>query len=653
MAEKHSLATNLKRVLYAFIILILILLIFLIGLGSYYIFKAPKLTEAYVTSTASSTIYDNQGKKLLSLGVDDRQVVKANELPSQLKNAVTSIEDRRFYHHHGLDVVRIFGAALANLKSNNTNLQGGSTLDQQLIKLSYFSTKKSDQTLERKVQEAWLALELDRIYSKKEILALYANKVFMGNGIYGMQTAAKYYYGKSLNELTLAQTAMLAGIPNAPSSYNPYADKNLATKRRNQVLQAMWQNNKISKSAYLKAKQTPIDDGLLAYGSQPKQTNHKHALWADAYLKEVVATLRAKGYDPYEKSLKVYTTLDTAAQHKLYQLANSDQLDYPSDQMQIAASVINPNSGAVVAMLGGRKLGDVTFGLNRAIQTTRTNASTAKPLIDYGPAIEYLGWSSEHILDDSKFVYPDTDKVLHDFDGNYLGKMTLEDALIQSQNVPAIRALQAVGMTRAQKFISSFGFNYQQKLKLQNGIGLPSSTLQNAAAYACFANGGYYYQPKYITKIELPNGQTKTFTSKKQRVMKASTAYIMTKMLEKVITDPSGTGHTAAVYGLYQAGKTGTNSYPSDLKPASFPDDAVMDSWFNGYSQNYSISVWTGYDKPYENNHYLSATDSKLAQQFYQELMTYLAQGKVNKQWIKPASVTVQKINNKTYYEPK
>lgn len=653
MTKEHTPTSLLKKVGYSLAVICLLLLICGISLCGYYILKAPKLTSAYVTSTASSTIYDSQGKKLLSLGVDDREVIKPNQLPSQTSAAITSIEDRRFYSHHGLDVIRIFGAALANFKASDNSLQGGSTLDQQLIKLSYFSTKKSDQTLERKIQEAWLAVELDRIYSKKEILALYANKVFMGNGIYGMQTAAKYYYGKPLKDLSLAQTALLAGIPNAPSSYNPYANQTLATQRRNQVLKAMLQTNKISNSAYQKAVATPITAGLLAYDSQRNQTSHKHALWADAYLKEVVADLRAKGYDPYEKSLKVYTNLDTAAQHRLYQLANSNQLNYPNDQMQVAASVINPKSGAVVAMIGGRKQGELTFGLNRAVQATRSNASTAKPLLDYAPAIEYLGWSSQHELDDSKFIYPDTNKVLHDFDGTYLGKMTMQEALVQSRNVPAIRALQAVGMKRAQSFIEQLGFTYKHKLELQNGIGLPSSSLQNAAVYACFANGGYYYQPSYITSIELPNGQTKSFKTKPKRVMKASTAYIVTKMLEQVISSPSGTGHDAAVYGLYQAGKTGTNAYPSDLKPASFPANALMDSWFNGYSRNYSISVWTGYDKPYESGHYLSEADSKIAQKFYQDIMTYLAQGRVNKQWTKPASVKTIKANNQTYYAPK
>ena len=184
--------------------------------------------------------------------------------------------------------------------------------------------------------------------------------------------------------------------------------------------------------------------------------------------------------------------------------------------MQVAASVINPKSGAVVAMIGGRKQGELTFGLNRAVQATRSNASTAKPLLDYAPAIEYLGWSSQHELDDSKFVYPDTNKVLHDFDGTYLGKMTMQEALVQSRNVPAIRALQAVGMKRAQSFIEQLGFTYKHKLELQNGIGLPSSSLQNAAAYACFANGGYYYQPRLF----YPPARRGSLPAKKSRSCK-------------------------------------------------------------------------------------------------------------------------------------
>lgn len=206
--------------------------------------NAPVLSEQNLRSSGSTVFYDADNKKIMSLGTENRRYVSSSQIPQQLKDAVVSIEDRRFYKHHGIDPVRIAGAALANLTGSSSGLQGGSTLDQQLIKLSYFSTKRSDQTLKRKAQEAWLALKLDNTYSKEQILTFYVNKVFMGFGNYGMQTAAHYYYGKSLKQLDLAQTALIAGIPNAPTDYNPYTNPKLATQRRNEVLSAMVANKK-------------------------------------------------------------------------------------------------------------------------------------------------------------------------------------------------------------------------------------------------------------------------------------------------------------------------------------------------------------------------------------------------------------------------
>ncbi|MCP0887823.1 penicillin-binding protein [Ligilactobacillus sp. WILCCON 0076] len=641
-------ATHVKRFFLTLLFLLIMGIASGITLFCFYAKEAPSLDINYLESSGTTTIYDSSGNKILSLGTQQRSTLKATDVPQTLKNAITSIEDKRFYQHHGVDPIRILGAAIADLKNGATSLQGGSTIDQQLIKLSYFSTKKSDQTLKRKAQEAWLAVQLDKKYSKNKILTMYANKVFMGNGIYGMRTAAKYYYGKSLKQLDLAQTATLAGIPNAPSNYNPYSNSQEATSRRNTVLLAMFNNKKISFAQYQAAKSESISNGLIPKNQHQNTQSTEKAVWADAYLKQVLSELKVKGYDPYQNNLKVYTNLDMNVQQKLYELANSNTLSYPNDQLQVAATVINPNNGAIVGMIGARKTTNVTFGLNRAVQTSRTNASTAKPLLDYGPAIEYLGWPTYYTLDDSKYTYAGTTKELHDFDNQYLGKITMQSALIQSRNIPAIRALSAVGITRAQNFISQMGFKYKKTLELQNGIGLPSSTLQNAAAYGAFANNGIYQSPTYITSIKMPDGETRSFSSKKTRVMKKSTAYMVTDMLKKVISSSNGTGQSAAISGLYQAGKTGTNAYPSDIT-TGFPSNAIMDSWFNGYTRNYSISVWMGYDQPYQAGHYLTTSDSKLPQLFYKYLMSYISTGLTNEDWIRPDNVKIKIIDGIQY----
>ena len=242
-----------------------LLALFVIGATVFFVYakNAPELSENKLTSGVNSVIYDANGDKITSLGNENRTYIKTEDIPQQLKDAVVSIEDRRFYKHHGVDPVRIVSASLSNVTGSSAGLKGGSTLDQQLIKLSFFSTKKADQTLKRKSQEAWLAMQLDKEYSKEQILTFYINKVFMGYGTYGMETAAKYYYGKSLKNLDLAQTAMIAGIPNAPSTYNPYSSPKLATQRRNDVLDAMVANKKISQAQANEAKQEDVTDGLV------------------------------------------------------------------------------------------------------------------------------------------------------------------------------------------------------------------------------------------------------------------------------------------------------------------------------------------------------------------------------------------------------
>lgn len=637
-----------KKFFKRFLLTMLVLAEVTIAIGATIFFmyakNAPSLSESQLTSAGSTTIYDADGKIITRIGTQNRIYINSNKIPQTLKDAVVSIEDRRFYKHHGIDPLRIAGAALSNL-SASSGLQGGSTLDQQLIKLAYFSTSSTDQTFKRKAQEAWLALKLDNTYSKQQILTFYINKVYMGNGVKGMQTAAKYYFNKSLDQLDLAQTALIAGIPNAPTDYNPYSNQALAKKRRDEVLSAMLANKKITAAQAKQAKSESITQGLVQTHKSTTSSTTEKAKVSDAYLKQVIQEAESKGYNPYKGNLKIYTNLDMDAQKYLYNLANtSDQITYPDNNLQVASTVVNPNNGKIVAMIGGRKSNNVTYGLNRAVQTDRTNGSTAKPLMDYGPAIEYLSWATYHELQDTEYVYPGTSINLYDFDDEYQGAITMRSALTQSRNIPAIRSLQAVGITKAQNFISKLGFNYKKTLEFQNGIGLASSTLQNAAAYAAFANGGTYYKPRYINKISSSDGSSKNYSSSGKQVMQSSTAYMITDMLKDVITSSKGTGRYANISGLYQAGKTGTNSYPSDVS-SKFPSSADMDSWFNGYTKNYSISVWVGYDHQYETGNYLTQSSARIASYFYKYAMTYLAQGKPNKNWKKPSNVYTKTVN--------
>ncbi|WP_057824011.1 PBP1A family penicillin-binding protein [Lapidilactobacillus concavus] len=624
-------------------------LAFGIGLFAYYVKDTPELKESKLVSGGATVFLASDGTQITRLG-ENRTNLTGPEIPQQLKDAVVSIEDRRFYTEpFGIDPIRIASATVYNLTHRDSNPQGGSTLTQQLIKLAYFSTAKSDQTLRRKAQEAWLAIQTERKYSKEQILEYYINMVFMANNVYGMGTASRYYYGKSPKDLTLAQTALIAGIPNAPSNYDPYAHPDLAKKRRDIVINAMLRNEKISATDAQTAINTPIADGLKPKSTQTASADN--ALLADGYIQEAIKAVKKKGYNPYQDNLTVKTTLDLSAQKKAYNLVNGTDVTFPDDKIQTGITIVEPGSGKVVVMVGNRKVGNVQMALNHATQTTRSNGSTMKPIMDYGPAIEYLNWSTDHKLDDSKYIYPGTNIQLYDWDHQYHGLMTMRNALTQSRNVPAIRTLEEVGLNRASQFAQRLGITIPANAGLSAGIGSDVSSLQVAAAFSAFANGGTYYKPQYITQIITPDNIKHDYDQETgSQAMKSSTAYMITDILKDVIS--SGTGTRAQIAGLYQAGKTGTTDY-SDEELAKNPmlSGTAKDSWFAGYTKHYAIAIWLGYDKSSEQG--VSGTSQSIPARLYRYLMSDLSENVSNTDWTMPSSVV--RSGNELYirgYQP-
>ncbi len=577
------------------------------SLFAYYVSSAPKLSESKLSSTNSSLIYDSSGNLIADLGSEKRESVTADNIPLNLVNAITSIEDKRFFKHRGIDVYRILGAAFNNFTSSST--QGGSTLDQQLIKLAYFSTSESDQTLKRKAQEAWLALQMERKYTKEEILTFYINKVYMGNGNYGMLTAAKSYYGKDLKDLSIAQLALLAGIPQAPSQYDPYTNPDAAQSRRDIVLAEMYEDGNITKGEYDTAVATPVTDGL-----QTLTETSSYDAYLDNYIKEVIEEVSDKtGQDIYSAGLKVYTNVDTDVQQYLWNVYNTDYyVSYPDSDLQVASTIIDVTNGNVIAQLGSRNQDtSVSLGTNQSVLTDRDWGSTMKPITDYAPAIENgIYTSTAATTNDSKYYWPGTSTQIYNWDRQYYGTMTIQTAIQQSRNVPAVKALEAVGLDAAKEFLEGLGIYYPQ-LYYSNAISSSTSDSDEkygassekmAAAYAAFANGGIYYEPQYINKIEFNDDTTQTYSSSGTRAMKETTAYMMTSMLKTVLT--YGTGTEAAISGVYQAGKTGTSNYSDDeleeIEESTGIYNSVVgtmapDELFVGYTTQYSMAVWTGY----------------------------------------------------------
>ncbi|WP_159547774.1 penicillin-binding protein PBP1A [Streptococcus halichoeri] len=637
----------LKYVLAGLVSLIILSIVLGALLFLFYISTAPKLSENSLKSTNSSLIYDANNKLIADLGSEKRESVTADSIPLNLVNAITAIEDKRFFKHRGVDLYRIMGAAWHNLTSSGT--QGGSTLDQQLIKLAYFSTKESDQTLKRKAQEVWLALQMERRYTKEEILTFYINKVYMGNGNYGMLTAAKAYYGKDLKDLSYAQLALLAGIPQAPTQYDPYNQPESAANRRNVVLQQMFADGDISKAQYDKAINTPVTDGL-----QPLKASASYPKYLDNYLKEVIKDVRMQtNKDIFTSGLKVYTNIQPDVQQRLFDIYNShDYVAYPDKDFQVASTIIDVTNGHVIAQLGGRHQDTkVSFGTNQAVLTDRDWGSTMKPITDYAPAIESgVYTSTAQSTNDSVYYWPDTNIQLYNWDRRYNGLMTIQTAIMLSRNVPAVKALEATGLGYAKSFLSDLGINYPE-LHYSNAISSNTSSSDQkygassekmAAAYAAFSNGGLYYKPQYVNKIEFNDGTTKSFDTKGKRVMKETTAYMMTDMLKTVLT--YGTGIEAQIPGVIQAGKTGTSNYTDDELTkignnfglyVDYVGTMAPDENFVGYTNKYAMAVWTGY-----RNRLMPVYGDglKIASLVYRNMMSYLTDG-YSEDWIMPSGL--------------
>lgn len=609
-----------------------------IGLFAYYAKDAPIVTQTKLQSEGSSALYTSDGKLLLTLGAERRNYLHSDKIPQRMKDAVISVEDKRFYKEPlGLDPIRIAGSLLANIKGHDISA-GGSGITQQLIKLSVFSTDTSQRTLRRKAQEAWLAMQISRQYSKEQILEFYVNKVYMGYNIFGLGTAASYYFGKSPSKLDLAQTALLAGMLNAPIKFDPYLYPQNAQYRRDIVLYAMLKNNKITNQEYQQAIKEPVQTGL-----RPRHSNNDHSERRkidDPYIKEVVNEAQEKGFDPYNSNLKITVNIDQKAQNELYELANSNKIPFTNDKMQVGATVVDPINGHVVAIVGGRHLPNLALGYNRAVQTGRSTGSSIKPILDYAPAIEYKNWSTAQILSDTPYIYSGTNIQLFDWDNRYLGPVTMRYALEQSRNVPAVRTLEDVGFSKGIKFAKKMGINIEKKQGLSAAIGANASSLQMAGAYGALANDGVYHKPQFISKIETPDGIVRNYDTSGERVMKSSTAYMITDMLKGVIT--RGSGMQAKIKNLHQAGKTGTVKY-SDAEINKYPSyrGTPKDSWFAGYTPKYSIAVWTGYDTLSDGK--ISGQGENAAQLLYKNMMTYLMKNKGNPDWHKPDTVVSQK----------
>lgn len=575
----------------------------------------------------TSIIYDGQSDVVTRLhGVQDRTWVSISELQPSTVYAFISAEDARFFEHEGVDIIRIAGAIVADIKAGSY-VQGASTISQQLIKLSHLTSEK---TISRKAEEAALAYEMERQYSKEDILEMYLNYVYFGGGYYGIEAAAEGYFGVHASDLTLDQSAMLAGILKSPSGYAPHINYAASINRRNNILRLMRDYGYITDD---EKKQASAGRPTILHDKREEYSGY----YTDAVTKSAAALMGITVDELIRGGYSIYSAMDSDIQHYCEEMFKNGEL-FPAEDSEAAIVVLEPSTGMVVAMVGGRSYtGGISF--NRATDIRRQPGSVIKPVIAYAPAFEYLNYTAADMILDEETTF--ADYTPSNYGNKYYGWVTVREAVTKSLNVPAVKTLSAVGVYRAKDFAKRCGIEFDDKddsLALAlGGFTYGVSPLQIAGAYSCFASGGIYNTPTLIKKITDRNGLTVyEYRQDSRRVMSEANAYILTSMLKSVVTE--GTGHRLNTLDIPIAGKTGTVGLANGNR----------DAWMAGYTPEYTAVVWQGYDSDRLGLLPSSATGGTYPALMLYELFNHIYPDGRSGDFEKPESVKQYSIDAKT-----
>lgn len=584
-------------------IFLLIGLTFSLVVGGYlfYIAKTTNVADLQNALKATTIIYDKDGNQAGSLTGQKGTYVELDAISEDLQNAVVATEDRSFYKNSGINYGRFFLAILTAGRSG-----GGSTITQQLAKNAYLS---QDQTVERKAKEFFLALEINKKYSKKEILTMYLNNAYFGNGVWGIEDASKKYFGVSASELTLDQSAVLAGMLKGPEIYNPLYSVENATNRRNTVLQNMVAAGYIDQATADQSAAVDIH-GQLVDAYEGKSEDYRYPSYFDAVINEAVNEYGLTEEDIIKNGYRIYTEMDQnyqASMQVIYDNVDLFPVAEDGTRAESGSVALDPKTGGVRAIVG-RVASDQDAGFrsyNYATQSARSPGSTIKPLVVYSPAVAN-GWSTNKELDNTTKVYG---SYTVDNYGGIQGSPTVPmyQALAESLNLPAVATANELGLNTVFDYGKKFGLDMDKvdrSLGVALGSGVTTNPLQMAQAYGTFANDGVMNDAHLITKIENASGQVvKSHSQKSKRVLSSSANRKMTNMMLGTFTN--GTGVNAAPYGYTMAGKTGTTE--TDFNP-----DLSGDQWVIGYTPDVVISQWLGFPKTDE-THYLTGTSAETA----------------------------------------
>ena len=603
----------------------------------------PELDIAKLQSPDSTTIYDSEGNIIIELGLYLRENIEYDEMPTSLIDAFLAIEDSRFYSHFGFDIPRFTQAAITNIKSGDFS-QGGSTITMQLIKNSYFQVDAgSDSTIadregssgiKRKLQEIVLAIELNQCESKEEVFALFLNKVNFGNKIRGVEKASQYYFGKSARDLSLPESAFLAGIINSPNNFNPYNDlsKNLgvnqyldpdmeylenAQTRKNQVLDLMVLHGYITEEEATLAKTVRMEDLLSGLSEKWSEKSEYYQSYIDAVIEEAT---KKTGLDPYTTSMKIYSNMDQHMQRFVYDIQNGNtDIYFRKPESQNAIVLMNNQNGALIALGGGRDQTEARM-FNRATSAYIQPGSTIKPVLEYALAFEWLGWATSYTITDRPiYLYNGHNLVVNANGQPYYGDMLVTEAIARSLNTPAVQALMAVVKERSEEevvdYMKQIGFDVEyEDFDLQFAIGgnrLVVTPVQLAGAHGMLINKGKYVEPHTINYIEFADGSKYIADTEGKQVLSPGAAYLAAYCEEYNVSGPFYNYMQILRSDYPVFAKTGTTDWGKAGLSYGIPQGAAKDAWLVCQTSNYTVTIWIGFDQVGE-GHYFTLTDDRL-----------------------------------------
>ena len=636
-----------KIILNVLLVCVVVFLLLITVFFSYVIIKAPKFDPNNLKFTQMSELYDTDGNLIAKMGNENRTEISYDDLPEVLIDAIIATEDSKFFQHNGFDLARFTKASLSQLLGKNAG--GASTLTMQIAKNNYTSTKsKGFDGILRKFTDIYLSIfKIERKYTKKEIIEFYVNDSYLGNNAYGVEQASLNYFGKSVSDLNLAEASFIAGLFQSPKYYNPYYYPERAEKRRQTVLYLMQRHGYITEEERKIATKLPITSYI-----QKTQNKGSYAEY-QGYIDTVVEELENE-YDlnPYTTPLKIYTAMKKSKQDFVNKVMNGEAWKWENDVVQSGIVMTNSNTGEVIAVGAGRNKNSER-SYNFATQLNKQIGSTAKPIFDYGPAVEYLGWGTENYIDDTPTTYSNGTKMSNS-DGGYKGRLPMYQALGLSRNITALKTFQEVskqvGNDKIVKFATSLGISPEienGKVHEAHSIGSftapkgsssKNSPMTMAGAYQAFSNGGYYIKPHTIKKfIYKDTDEVVEPNITKTKVMEDSTAYIITYALNWSVTN--GLARSAANIGsVATAAKTGTSNFDAKtIKDNHLSSRAVNDLWVCGYTPDYTLTMWYGYDKIYK-DHYSTTSSWSTRDRFYRNLAENLFD-KNGKQFQRPSSI--------------